>query len=156
MELNYFTDEIVLNKNKINNNKSILYLDNFLANLINKLQESELSLNDMSFFYKRNKKRESVLGIQISEGDIEDITNYLVFDCRSYNNGKDLRCKVGMQSDKKNRDKLNNLPYQVPADAINFFEKVEHLFNNSIQRELEIDNMVQVNLEKEKGRSVFR
>ena len=147
MKLTHFTDEITLDKEKINNKQSILYLDNFLGEFTNLVIQEGMAVKDACFFYKRNKKRESVIGMQIVDGDIEDLSNYLLFECRSELDGDKVRCSVGYTADEKNDEVLATLSPALSYAATRFFVKVEELCKND-QQELEIDSMVQVNYGK--------
>ena len=144
MKLSLYTDEVLLDKNKINNERSILYLNHFLGKLINQVVDAGICLEDAIYFYKRNKKGESILGIQIAEGDIENLTNYLVFECRSKLDNGEVKCISGFQVDEKHDDVLFKVPYTMPHEVIHFFKKIENLIKNPGERETEYDSMVSV------------
>ena len=156
MRFDLYTDEITLDKNSINNKQSLLYLDNYLAGLTNEVQKAGLGLEDACYFYKRNKKGESVLGIQIVEGDAEDITNYLVFECRSDVVNNEVKCTTGFQLDEKHNDKLFEIPYSIPATAVRFFEKIENLNKEPDRRGFEADTMVSVHYDLQKPTPTIR
>ena len=150
MKFDLYTDEIVLDKNKINNKQSILYLDNYLGGLVNEVQGAGIGLKDTCYFYKRNKKGESVLGIQIADGDVEDITNYLVFECRSTISDNKVKCVTGFKIDEKHDDIFFEIPYSVTASVVHFFERIENLKKDPIERESEHDTMVSVHYDLNK------
>ena len=150
MKFELYTDEVVLDKNKVNNKQSILYLDNFLGGLINQVQNAGIGLEDTIYFYKRNKKGESVLGIQIAEGDIEDLSNYLVFECRSKIVDDEVKCVTGFQIDEKHNDVWFEVPYSIAASAMHFFERIEKSSKDPIAREREYDTIVSTHYDLQK------
>ena len=80
MLFNYFKDKIILNNELIDNDLDIPLLDSFIKKTKESLVEMGFVKQSISFFYKRNKNGASVIGIQVEDGDSEDISNYVIYD----------------------------------------------------------------------------
>ena len=150
MEFEYYTDDIILNKKAMNNEVTLLAFDRFIDASKAHLREAGIDFQNVGFFYKRNKKRESVLGVQLHDGDIEDLSNYLVYDCKHHTEGKKVFCSIDMHSDKKAADKAMPFASLASDDVVDFFISVEELIHKSGQPDLEFDNMEQIVLSKKK------
>ena len=61
MEFEYYTDEIVLNNEMINNEVEVAPLDSFILSAKNYLKEMGINPQSTTFFYKRNNKRSTIL-----------------------------------------------------------------------------------------------
>ena len=150
MEFDYFTDKIELNNENINNDVEILPLDNFINSSLNYLHEIGINSQQSTIFYKRNKKGSSVLGIQLLDGNNEDISNYLVYDCLPYVSGKSIFCNIDMHAYAKLSSKAMQFASLASNDVTNFFNSMEQLIMKKGQDGVEFNYMKNLVLQKKK------
>ncbi len=150
MEFEYYTDEIVLNKEMINNEVEVAPLDSFILSAKNHLKKIGIDPQNTTFFYKRNNKRASVLGIQLLECDNEDLTNYLVFDCVPFVHGRDVLCNIDMHGDSKISSIGMQFASLASEDVIKFFNTMEKQLIINGKHDIELDYMKSSVLENKK------
>ena len=76
-------------------------------------------------FYKHNRNGASVLGIQLMDGDNEDLSNYLVYDCKPFISGKSVFCDIDMHADAKTAPKAIQFARLASNDVTDFFNLME-------------------------------
>ena len=150
MEFGYYTDEIVLKNEKINNEVEVEPLDSFILSAKNHLKKIGIDPQNTTFFYKRNNKRASVLGIQLLEGDNEDLTNYLVFDCVPFVHGRDVLCNIDMHASSKISSIGMQFANLASEDVIKFFNTMEKQLIINGKHDIELDYMKSNALENKK------
>ena len=123
MEFNYFTDEIILNDSDRSN---FSYLDFFIENVKKSLMEIGINNQEVNFFYKRRNNRSSVLGIQLNDGDMHDLSNYLIFDCSSFVYDKNIICSIDMHALSNISQKAVQFVNLENENIRKFFDLVEH------------------------------
>ena len=154
MEFEYYTDEIVLNNEMINNEVEVAPLDSFIFSAKNFLKKMGINSQNTTFFYKRNNKRASALGIQLFEGDNEDLTNYLVFDCIPFVHGREVFCNIDMHASSKISSRGMKFANLASEDVNGFFNMMEKYLILNGENDIELDYMKSNSLEKKK-QSVF-
>ena len=147
MEFEYYTDEIVLNNKIINNDNEIKPLDDFINSCLNK---SNIDFEQSTIFYKRNKKGASILGIQLLEGNNEDISNYIVYDCMPFINNKSIFCNIDVHANAKLSLKAVQFTNNVSNDVSDFFKQMESLILKNNQNDIELDYMKNIFIQKKK------
>ena len=125
MEFEYYTDQIELNNENINNDVEVLPLDNFINSSVNYLYEIGVNPKHSTVFYKHNRNGASVLGIQLMDGDNEDLSNYLVYDCKPFISGKSVFCDIDMHADAKTAPKAIQFARLASNDVTDFFNLME-------------------------------
>ena len=154
MEFGYYTDEIVLKNEKINNEVEVEPLDSFILSAKYHLKKIGIDPQSTTFFYTRNNKRASVLGIQLLEGDNEDLTNYLVFDCVPFVHGRDVLCNIDMHASSKISSIGMQFANLSSEDVIKFFNTMEKQLIINGKHDIELDYMKSNALENKK-QSIF-
>ena len=150
MEFGYYTDEIVLKNEKINNEVEVAPLDSFILLAKNYLKKMGINSQSTTFFYKRNNKKASALGIQLLEGDNEDLTNYLVFDCIPFVHGKEVFCNIDMHASSKISSIGMQFANLASEDVIKFFNTMEKQLIINGKHDIELDYMKSNALENKK------
>ena len=140
MEFEYYTDEIVLNSNNINNKDSQAF-NHFIQIANGYLLKMGINPQDIVYFYKRNNKGKSVLGIQLQYGDVEDLTNYLVFDSEYFVSGDSIYCSIDMHASSKISSKALEFAHLGQADVKTFFEAMEKELKLNGETDVEQDYM---------------
>ena len=154
MFFDYYTDELVLNKN--NSSTDLKELDNLIESIQKQLNEIGIVNKDINAFYKRNNKEESILGIQLLDGNIEDINNYVIFDCTPFVYGRNILCNIGMHSSAKASNKTSVLVPNIKDEVNHFFNAVEYSINNKVKNTREFDVMKDYYIEKKKEKLLSR
>ena len=150
MLFEYYKDEIVLNEDAMNNEVTLLAFDRFINASRSILKEVRIPTSKPSFFYKRNKEGASVLGIQLIEGDNEDLSNYLVYDCMPTVEEKEVYCNIDMHAVAKATDFALAFASRATDEVNTFFQDVETLIHRNGDPKLEFDYMQQIELAKKK------
>ena len=150
MEFEYFTDQIILNNGIVNNNAEILPLDNFINSSLYFMNTLGINSQQSTIFYKRNKKGASVLGIQLLDGDNEDLSNYLIYDCMPFKSGKSIFCNIDMHACAKISSRAIQFASLVSNDVTKFFDLMEQTIMEKGQDGVELDYMKNMILQKKK------
>lgn len=150
MEFEYYTDQIVLDNEIINNGEEVLPLDNFINSSINFLNEIGVNFKQSTVFYKRNKNGASILGIQLLYGDNEELSNYLVYDCLPFKSGKSVFCNIDMHAHAKISSIAMQFSRLASNDVTKFFTFMEQSIMKNGQDGIELNFMKNINLEKKK------
>ncbi len=154
MYFDYYTDELVLNKN--NSSTDLKELDNLIESIQKQLNEIGIVNKDINAFYKRNNKEESILGIQLLDGNIEDINNYVIFDCTPFVYGRNILCNIGMHSSAKASNKSSVLVPEIKNEVNHFFNTIEYSIKNKVKNTREFDVMKDYYIEKKKEKLLSR
>ena len=86
--------------------------------------------------------------------DNEDLTNYMVFDCIPYINGKNVFCNVDMHASAKISSRAMQFANFASEDVNRFFSIMEKSLIINGERDIVLDYMKSDSLEKKK-QSVF-
>ena len=81
------------------------------------------------------------MGIQLLEGDNEDLTNYLVFDCIPFVNGKEVFCNIDMHASSKISSRGMQFANLASDDINKFFNMMETLLIIRGKNDIELDYM---------------
>jgi hypothetical protein len=125
MVFKHYSDEVKLNKGKLDDNFRIGELDKLIVSTRKTLKSMKIDTQNKYVFYKRNTKGESILGIQLISGDMEDISNYIVFDHKMYQLGELSGCSCDMHTDAKASQKGNEFATYSVDSITSFFTDIE-------------------------------
>jgi hypothetical protein len=144
MLFKYFQDKIILNNKLINEDVSFPLLDEFIRKTKDYLIEMGIKNQDVSFFYKRNKTGASVIGIQIEDGDNEDISNYVVYDALAHKDG------VSMDFHAKSKiiEKALSFNTALSKEVYIFLCETEKKIIETAEPDIEFDIMKKVHVQK--------
>ena len=125
-------------------------LEDFIDSVTPLLEMVNLRPEEISYFYKRNKDGESILGIQLDYTSNTDISNYLVFDCRATISGNCAFPNYDMHFKGKISKVANPFANMILDNVNNFFSDLEqNLYMSGITNK-EYDVMRVVTLTKKK------
>ena len=125
MVFRHYKDEIRISKSKLNDGLRINELDKLIVSTRKTLKSMKIDTQNKYVFYKRNTKGESILGIQLISGDMEDISNYIVFDHKMYHLGELSGCGCDMHADGKVSQKGNEFATYSVDSITSFFTNIE-------------------------------
>lgn len=156
MIFRYFTDEIILDSNNSDTGKSLRGFDDFAIQITKALRTMNIDSDTACIFYKRNKRGESVLGIQLVGGDSECLSNYVVYDSVT-SLGEGIHSNVDIHFEPPATSRFNDFFLLVPCDDIQaFFEGVEFDVITSNEPDKEYDVMKKVQLKKNRLLQIFK
>lgn len=120
-----------LNVNKQNFNR----ITTIVKNTFRKLG---INLENASIYYQRNKNLTSVLSIKVSQGDDNDVNNYMFNKCSVNYNQDELFYDISLHAKAKSKQNSIYIANLITKDIIEFFKKIEQeLFQNN-QSDLEL------------------
>ena len=108
--------------------------------------------NNKYLYYERKKNGTSILEIQLLNGNKNDVSNYMVFGCRSLIDStftnKSVCCDIYLYADAKSGNYAQNILNVISKQIIEFFEYIEN--DLCIKNELtkEISFLIPLNQEK--------
>ena len=125
-------------------------LDNFINSSLNFLHTLGINSQQLTIFYKRNKKGASVLGIQLLDGNNEDLSNYLIYDCMPFKCGKSIFCNIDMHACAKISSRVIQFASLASNDINKFFSLMEQTIMDNGQDNVELDYMKNIIFQKKK------
>lgn len=139
-----------LNISNFNENLDTIpsYIDmqnfNYIIEIIrNAFKRLNINPEGKSIYYKRYTNGNSVLAIKVSQGDDNDISNYMFNGCDVFGG----KCNVYMHSKPKSSQKSMNIANLISKEIVLFFEKIEHnLSKNNLS---DIEFSIKIPLTKE-------
>ena len=139
-----------LNISNFNENLDTIpsYIDmqnfNYIIEIIrNAFKRLNINPEGKSIYYKRYTNGKSVIAIKVSQGDDNDISNYMFNGCDAFWG----KCNVYMHSKPKSSQKSMNIANLISKEIVLFFEKIEHnLSKNNLS---DIEFSIKIPLTKE-------
>lgn len=111
-----------------------------------------ININNKYLYYERKKNGTSTLAIQLIDGIKNDISNYMVFGCRSFVSGtfinKNVCCDIYLHADAKSGNYAQKIINIMSKQIIQFFEFVENDLCRKNELTKEISFLVSLNQEK--------
>lgn len=121
---------------KVNNINSISSKEFELIKekIINTFNILNYNTDNMSFYYERHSNGSSILAIKLSNGDDQDMDNYMVNGCLvEYRDNNKPSCDIGFHANAKVSKRAMYLANILNEAIISFFENVEEeLFKNNL------------------------
>ena len=149
MEFNYYKSELVLSENASSNTEDCPAFDRYVKEIKKELKNAGVDLESVTIFYKRNRKRESIVGIQVIPGDKYDPENYFIFDAHSFRfsahsslvvNDIDMHAPVALSSS------FNDYVNMLSRPTTDFLNGMENRIQRYIALKEEYDIMKTVSL----------
>lgn len=135
-EINYLS---VLNAETANDfifNKE--YIDEIVDIVTITLKKLNVSLNGKSLYYQRNSNRISLLAIKLTNGDDQDVSNYMFngADARSFEHFK--QCDVFLHADAKIGQLSIKIANMISKSIVAFFNKMETFYFENGMEDIDI------------------
>ena len=98
--------------------------------------------NNKYLYYERKKNGTSILAIQLINGNKNDVSNYMVFGCRSLIDStftnKSVCCDIYLYADAKSGNYAQNILNVISKQIIEFFEYIENdlCIKNELTKEI--------------------
>lgn len=114
-------------------------------------QKLKINTEGMSIYYKRYPNSTSVLAIKVSQGDDNDIQNYMFNGCDVDYYKNDLFCNVYLHAKAKSGKKSSSIASLITKDIVDFFQNVEKdLLKNSLTN-IELSLKIPLNKENKQN-----
>lgn len=149
-----------LDKFNISNCNVLIDLENIDINVQEFYKISEIvklylinigvNLKELQLYYQRNLDATSVLAIQVTHGEYNDMNNYMIVGCKTWRHGSNVNCDVEMHSEAKSAKKSLQLAKLISRDVVGFFEKVEKELLKNNNFDLSLSLMMPLDIKKEK------
>lgn len=111
-----------------------------------------ININNKYLYYERKKNGNSILAIQLINGNKNHISNYMVFGCNTFISGeiinKNVCCDIYLHADAKSGDYAQKIINIMSKQIIDFFENVENDLCRKNELTKEISFLVSLNQEK--------
>lgn len=104
----------------------------------------------LKLYYQRNFDATSILAIQVTHGDHNNMNNYMINGCKSWRHECNVNCDVYMHSEAKSAQKSMKLANLISQDIVNFFEKTEQELLKSNNFDLSFSLMIPLDIEAKK------
>ena len=150
MKYNNYSEPVELRMNRLNLGEELPTLDTFITSAKGYLSFMGIDTTNKVVFYKRSRNGESVLGVQLLDGSIENLDNYVVFDHYATNSGNSYMCQCKMYSEGKASPKANEFATYAIDSITTFFSVTELSLRDHNEEHRQIDCMRTMGPQKKK------
>lgn len=155
MEYTNFNEKVTLDKNKLGYDTKLPTLDIFIKSARECLTAMNIDTTSKVVFYKRSREGQSVLGVQLLDGDVEELSNYVVFDYAAENIGNIYHCQSKMYAEGKASPKANEFATFAIDSITTFFSMTESDLHARGEDTKVVDCMKTIGVKKEFLGGVF-